>query len=220
MRAFLAVVPPRPVREAVEAIREPLKELTPQGRWVHPSLWHVTLKFLGEVEDDLVPAVIDLAGELAGRHDAFDVSLQDLGMFPHPDRARAFWVGIKDGKEQLRAIARSLDEGLDGLGFEPENKAFQAHLTIARFREPREAGPLLPHVGPTEEIGRFVVDSIVLMRSVLRPRGPDYSVIDKLDLIPRPEPEPAEGEADEPAEEQAEAATEADEGEADEPAEG
>lgn len=203
MRVFFAVVPPRPVREAVELIRDPLKEAAPGGRWVHPSLWHLTLKFLGEVEDDLVPAIGDLAAEIVARHVSFELSLRNLGMFPNAERPKVLWVGTEDGAEEIAAIARDLDEGLDGLGFEPEGKPYRAHLTIARFRDPHEAGELASMIGPSDEIGRFEVEEIVLMQSVLRPRGPDYSVLEKLPLEPRERPatEAAEGESEaEPSE--------------------
>ena len=194
MRAFLAVVPPREARDKVEAVRDPLRELAPGGRWVHPSLWHLTLKFLGEVEDELVPAIADLVSEVAAGYEAFDVSLSGTGLFPNPDRPRVLWVGIQDGADTLARLAQAIDAGLDGLGFEPDEEGFQPHMTLSRFRESHEAGELAGNVGPSEEIARFEVDSVVLMKSVLRPRGPDYSVVERLSLIPRPKPETDEAE--------------------------
>lgn len=189
MRAFLAVVPPREARDKVEAAREPLKELAPEGRWVHPSLWHLTLKFLGDVEDELIPAVADLVGEVAGRMDSFEVVLSGTGLFPNADRPRILWVGVTEGVEQLRELAESIDVGLDGLGFEPDERGFQPHMTVARFRENRDAGEVAQQIGPGEEIARFPVEAVVLMKSVLRPRGPDYTVIEKLPLICPEKPE-------------------------------
>lgn len=192
MRAFLAIVPPRAVREAIEKVRDPLRDLAPGGRWVHPSLWHLTLKFLGEVEDDLVPAVSDLVGAAVADIDAFDMALGGTGLFPSPDRPRVLWVGCTQGAEPFTQIAELVDEALDGLGFEPEDKLAKPHMTIARFRSPHEAGELPAHIGPGEAIDSFVVEEVVLMKSVLRPRGPDYTVVDKLPLKPRPQPEEPE----------------------------
>ena len=195
VRAFFAVIPPRPVREALEAVRDPLKEVAPLGRWVHPSLWHLTLKFLGEVEDDLVPAIGDLAGRLVAGHESFEMSFKDTGVFPHPERPKVLWIGLGDGVEPMIRLAADVDQGLDGLGFEPDNKPYQPHLTIARFREPHQSATVVEHVGPTDEIARFEVEEVVLMESVLRPRGPDYSVIERLPLTPREKPE-EEGDGD------------------------
>ncbi|NUQ00469.1 MAG: RNA 2',3'-cyclic phosphodiesterase, partial [Armatimonadetes bacterium] len=189
MRAFLAVVPPREARDKVEAVRDPLRDLAPEGRWVHPSLWHVTIKFLGEIEDDLVPAVADLVNQVTARFESFEVSLGGTGLFPNADRPRVLWMGIGEGAERLTELANAIDEELDGLGFEPDEHGFQAHMTLARFRESFEAGELAGTAGPGEEVCRFEVDSVVLMKSVLRPRGPDYSVIERLPLIPREKPE-------------------------------
>lgn len=212
MRAFLAVVPPRESRDKVEAIRDPLRDLAPNGRWVHPSLWHVTLKFLGEVEDELIPAVADLVGQVAAQYEAFDVSLGGTGLFPNDSRPRVLWVGLHEGAEQLASLSQAIDEGLDGLGFEPDEEGFQPHMTLARFRESHEAGELASQVGESEEITRFEVDAVLLMKSVLRPRGPDYTVVERLPLTPRPKPEVPEGD------EAAEGETEAAEPEATEPA--
>ncbi len=178
-------------------MRDPLRDAAPNGRWVHPSLWHLTLKFLGDVEDDLVPAIADLVGEVASRYEAFDVALGGTGMFPNPDRPRVLWIGLQEGAEILADLAQAIDEGLDGLGFEPDEQGFEPHMTLARFREAHEAGEVAGLVGPGEEVARFEVDSVVLLKSVLRPRGPDYTVIEKLPLVPRPKPPEEEAEATE-----------------------
>lgn len=188
MRAFLAVIPPRAARDTIEAIRDPLRELAPAGRWVHPSLWHMTLKFLGEVEDDLVPAVADLAANVAGETQAFEMTMQGLGFYPNAERPRVLWVGSSQGTAEFEALSRSLDVGLDGLGFEPEEKDQTSHLTLARFRDPSESRAIREQVGDTGPIVTFEVDEIVLMKSVLRPRGPDYTVVEKLALLPRERP--------------------------------
>lgn len=185
MRAFIAVVPPRSARDQVELVRDPLRELAPNGRWVHPSLWHMTLKFLGEVEDELVPAVADLCAQVAGEFESFPMTMQGLGFFPNADRPKVLWVGATKGAERFEELAGALDVGLDGLGFEPEERSQTSHLTLARFREPFESRPLLGNLGTGDPIVTFEVDEIVLMKSVLRPRGPDYTVVEKLALVAR-----------------------------------
>lgn len=192
MRSFLAVVPPREARDLVEAVRDPLRELAPSARWVHPSLWHLTLKFLGDVEDELIPAVADLVGTVTAGIEAFEVVLGGFGMFPNADRPRSFWVGMMKGADELIELAHQIDMGLDGLGFEAEETDLQAHMTLARLKDWRDGEPLRPHLGEPVEICRFEVRSVKLMKSVLRPRGPDYTVIEKLKLISAEEDEEPE----------------------------
>lgn len=189
MRSFLAVVPPREARDKVEAVREPMRELAPGARWVHPSLWHVTLKFLGEVEDELIPAVADLVGMVTAEVESFEIVLGGFGMFPNADRPRTFWIGIMEGAEPLMELANKIDLGLDGLGFEPEETDLQAHMTLARLKDWRDGEPLRELCGDPIEVCRFEVGSVKLMKSVLRPRGPDYTVIEKLKLISTSEEE-------------------------------
>lgn len=207
MRAFLAVVPPRAVRDAIEAVRDPLREYAPGGRWSHPSLWHLTVKFLGEVEDELVPAVAALATDLAKEIEGFRLGLGGFGVFPNLERPRSLWVGSTQGGDAFEALAASLDGGLDAFGFEPEEEPIKAHLTIARFRDNYEFGELAAHLGPGEEIANFAVKEVLLMRSVLRPRGPDYSIIETLPLHI---PEGSDLLADEPAEPEPEPSPESD----------
>ena len=183
MRSFLAVVPPRESRDKVEAVRDPFRELAPNARWVHPSLWHLTLKFLGEVEDELIPAVADLVGMVTAGIESFEIVLGGFGMFPNAERPRSFWIGIMEGADQLMELAQQIDLGLDGLGFEPEETELQAHMTLARLKDWRDGEPLREHLGEPVEVCRFEVGSVKLMKSVLRPRGPDYTVIEKLKLI-------------------------------------
>jgi len=183
VRSFLAVVPPREARDKVEAVRDPLRDLAPGARWVHPSLWHLTLKFLGEVEDELIPAVADLVGMVTAEVESFEIVLGGFGLFPNADRPRTFWIGIMEGAEPLLDLAHRIDLGLDGLGFEPEETELQAHMTLARLKDWRDADPLREHLGEPIEVCRFEVGSVKLMKSVLRPRGPDYTVIEKLRLI-------------------------------------
>lgn len=215
MRAFLAIVPPRAARDAVEAVRDPLRELAPGGRWVHPSLWHLTLKFLGDVEDELIPAVADLVSEVAGRHEAFHMTLNGTLVLPNLERPRTLVVGSTEGSQAFTDLAMALDSGLDGLGFTPEDRPPLSHLTLARFRDHYELGELPPSLGETADIARFAVKEVVLMRSVLRPRGPDYSVVERLSLNipegfePDEEETPAEVEAEATAAGEAGAATEA-----------
>jgi 2'-5' RNA ligase len=113
----------------------------------------------------------------------FDLRLGGFGFFPNENRARVFWIGIQDGFETLRTLARNIDKQLQPLGFAREKRAFSAHVTLARFREPGPAGALAKAAARTPfEPEPVRVGQIELMKSVLSPKGATYSVIESVSL--------------------------------------
>ncbi len=152
MRLFVAVEPPPPAREHLDAALAVLRETAPPGlRWVPSDRWHVTLAFLGEVGD---PVVGDLRARLeraARRHPPMELCLTRGGRFD----GRVLWVGMGGHVEPLRALAASVQAGARRAGCEVEERRWRAHLTLARARTPIElrhlAGALGAYAGPPWE---------------------------------------------------------------------
>jgi len=177
VRTFVAVCLDEELRSRISAIQERVKKLAPNVKWVAPGNFHVTLKFLGDVRRDrlsIVQAVID---EVAGSIAAFDLTISGTGVFPTPTRPRVIWVGVEEGREQLIALAKAVEDRLVAAGYEKEDKPFKTHITIGRVKESKPVEGLvegLEEIG-TGEIGAQRVDSITVMESVLRPGGPEYT---------------------------------------------
>lgn len=172
LRLFTAVTVPREQLEWLDDAVAGLKGLS-GGRWTSVGNQHVTLNFLGWVESRLLPDVLGAVDDTARRHAPADVSLEGLGAFPRERRARVLWAGIDDPGGLLPALATDLGERLRATGYEPEDRPFTAHLTLARFNAPR---PLeLPELPAAP--GRFSVDRITLFRSRLSPSGARYEVV-------------------------------------------
>jgi 2'-5' RNA ligase len=108
----------------------------------------------------------------------FPVRLHGSGTFPLKGNARVVWVGL-EGTEPLAIIASRLEGSLQELGFEPEVRAFQPHLTLARVKDPRASGPAiaLAENYATADFGSVNVDRILLKKSVLGPKGPTYITV-------------------------------------------
>ncbi len=177
MRIFVAVFPPPEVREKVLASARRL----PSGdrvRWIRPENVHLTLKFLGDVEDEIMDYLCAALGEVCERHTPFDTRLEELGAFPSARRARILWVGIGAGSDRLRSLAADLDAALAPLGFEPEKRPYTPHLTLGRTRG-RPAS-----FDPSYDVGSFGfrVRHVELTESTLTDKGAVYRTLKSFTL--------------------------------------
>jgi len=167
-RAFIAVVPPDDVLDAVGNVLGRLE--VPGARITRRDQWHLTLQFLGN-RADLDPVAGALSG-LAGRPGA--VRLGDFGGFPRERRARVLWLGVVEGGKFLAQLVAAVGALLEPLGYPPEDREYQPHLTLARWKSPAdlraavealETGP----VGPTWTVGE-----VVLFESFTKPTGAEH----------------------------------------------
>jgi 2'-5' RNA ligase len=177
MRLFVAIAPSAVALDELEAATMPLREAWPQLRWTDRPAWHVTLAFLGEVDE---PAAARLAPQLADAargHPALALSVAGSGAFPGPARARVLWTGIAGDREGLKVLSGRVVEGAREAGAPPpdDGRAFTPHLTLARCRAPADvsslAGALAGYAGTP-----WAAAEIHLIRSRLAAR-PRYEVI-------------------------------------------
>lgn len=159
-----------------------LRPLADGVAWVAPDNVHLTLKFLGGVEAGRLDAVAaSLTTALAGVP-AFDLTVHGLGAFPSRMRARVVWAGVGEGAPAAGAIAARVDAALAGLGFAPELRAFAAHVTLGRVREPRANPRLADALDRGRLFGRQRVRHVSLMRSDLSSRGARHTELAALPL--------------------------------------
>lgn len=187
MRAFLAVNLNTELREELAQIQNKLRSEIRGMRWVAPQLLHITLKFLGELDDDLLPVLERPLQRLGENTAAFIVSLAHLGAFPSLNNPRVFWIGVEEGACQLSKLAVNIEQCLKflkplqarGHAWKNTGKPFQPHITIARNKKKGE--PLVAGRDVFEKIGvcknMLHVKSFYLMRSTLYPTGPVYTPV-------------------------------------------
>jgi len=106
------------------------------ARWVPKENLHLTLAFLGRVDDERVAEVSNAVGDAVAEHVDFTVRLGELGAFPSTKRARVVWAGLDDPTNGLAGLADSVGESLEPLGFPREARAFRSHVTLARVKNP------------------------------------------------------------------------------------
>jgi 2'-5' RNA ligase len=176
VRAFVAIFPPPELQAAIAGALETVQRLNDKVRWVRPDNIHLTLKFLGNVQEETLGNVCAALEKTCAGHEPFDIGLARLGAFPSARRARILWAGVNAGSDRLRALAAGLESALTPLGFEREKRAFTPHLTLGRVRSrPADFDDALP----TTTIGdlRFRVRHIELMASTLSLEGATYRTI-------------------------------------------
>jgi 2'-5' RNA ligase len=185
MRAFFCLELEPKLKEELDRITQRFRELPVRATWVRGENLHVTLKFLGEIEEGLVSRLEEAAREaldLSGITDKVEWKLDILGAFPSEKRPRVVWVGSSKEPEELTKLAARLEEALRPLGFEPERDRFVTHITLGRVKE-RGSGvePLvsalrsfLPFRHPAQ------VGELTLMESRLTPQGAIYTPIFKV----------------------------------------
>jgi 2'-5' RNA ligase len=180
LRLFVAVDVPEALKERIETdVVGRLRPSLPAARWTRPEGRHLTLKFLGRVEDDGVAGVREAVRSVAGRHRAFRAAFSEVGGFPSLRRTRVLWVGVGEGAAPMAALASDLERGLEPLGLEPERRPFRGHLTLARFRSPTVVGELAGVRVPAED---FEVTELVLFESRLHPQGARYAAVERFPL--------------------------------------
>jgi RNA 2',3'-cyclic 3'-phosphodiesterase len=175
MRLFVAIEPPAGVlTELAEAI-EPLQASAPELRWTSPNAWHLTLAFLGDVDEAVLPELTARLERAARRHPPQLLAIEGGGAFPSPARARVLWAGIRADNRALASLAASVAAGARRAGAPPpdEGRKYRAHLTLARCRQPANVAELtaaLTGFATTDWTAR----SVHLVRSLLVGREPRY----------------------------------------------
>ena len=181
MRIFFCVELADTVRDALEEVARMVRAgLSAPAKWVAKDNFHITVRFLGEVEEAMLPEIKAVGAELARGQQPFEVTLSRLGAFPSVRRARVIWAGPEQDSPQFAELVRNAEMEARALGFSPERKEAKAHVTLARLKVPRDVAHALTRVPfPTLNVE---VGSLTLMESRLRPEGPLYTPIERWPL--------------------------------------
>lgn len=181
MRAFIAIELPEEIRTILSSIQDKLKQTHADVKWVKPENIHLTLKFLGEIEQDLVKKIQSILAEITQENASFSLYLSHLGAFPKPQYPRVIWIGVTNDQTVIK-IAEHLEKELLKIGLPAESRPFSTHITLGRVRSGLNRKLLTEKIeflnkefaSPPPE---FKVLSLTLFKSTLTPQGPIYEII-------------------------------------------
>ena len=192
IRAFLAVELSQELRAELAVLQQELKcaiesEMKRDTRisWVQPAKIHLTIKFLGDMDEQVIDPLLGAIEQAAGSQSPVNVPLERLGAFPRSDSPRVLWVGPSENWERgvegkrVNEIHGVVEQACEGLGFLRETKSFSPHLTLARMKMgERHIGVALATSGVLDQplsVGSLAVESVVLVKSELKPTGSVYT---------------------------------------------
>jgi 2'-5' RNA ligase len=189
MRIFVAVEIDDAVRAAAEQTIGQLQrnlEGALRARWVAIANMHLTVRFIGHVADDHVPPLLDaLRPEVPVS--AFDLTIGQCGVFPSSGPPRVVWIAVDEGLTSLRMLHEELNRRLLPLGFEPEDRPYSAHLTLARAQETKRGSNATIRsaiAAMRAPAARCHVTHVTVFESRLSPKGATYHTLLRVPLRP------------------------------------
>jgi 2'-5' RNA ligase len=182
IRTFIAVGIDKTIRDHAVTLQETLGRSGADVKWVEPENLHVTLLFLGEVDDRELPAVCRVVADVAAGLAPFEMSVEGAGAFPNARRPKTLWVGVGEGLEELVTLHDALEPPLLDLGcYRREERQYTPHLTLGRVKGEAGTDQLATALARRTDWqgGRVRVREVLVMSSdfSVRPEGPTYTVL-------------------------------------------
>ncbi len=175
MRLFIAYPVQPEIQDKLGRLIEDLKSRDDSVKWVVPKNIHVTVRFLGDTREELIPAIKDTIDKIVTDFKAADCVIDRLGAFPNVRRPRVIWSGLDGDTDTLSQLAARMEEAVRLHGFEPEKKGFRPHITLGRVRKGLVSPDLVAFLEDHQlsplpiRFGR-----VALVKSTLTPGGPIY----------------------------------------------
>ena len=183
MRTFIAIEIEESIRAELAQAQAGLRPV--EGiKWVEPQNFHLTLRFLGEVDQGTVSRLVNEIGIIAAATAHFILGFAGAGAFPNERRPRVVWIGLDRGLEPLFALAQRVEAACQALGFAAEERPFSAHLTLGRAKGVISALTLQASLEALSgrHFGEQEINHITIMESTLTRSGPIYRPVTKLAL--------------------------------------
>jgi RNA 2',3'-cyclic 3'-phosphodiesterase len=171
IRTFIALPLPETVKDALFEVSGMLRK-TINARWVKPDAIHLTMKFLGDIDEKNLVSIGERLDDVSSRHPRFVMRLTGLGAFPSVRKARLIWAGIDTDMVGLHKLAASIDDLSANYGVPKEGRPFTAHITLARLREPS-----MINLDVRMRDITFIIDKMHLYKSDLTPQGARYTLL-------------------------------------------
>lgn len=187
MRAFIAIELSKNLKNALAQLQKQLRRAAADVKWVKPDNIHLTLKFLGEIDEKKLDKINLILDKIAKDNSPFQISFSSLGAFPKMSYPRIIWVGIEKGDVETKKIASELEGEVEKIGIAKENRPFSTHITIGRVKSTLNQQILVQELNHLENCFaekklQFKAEKIILFKSTLLPGGAAYEPLKAINL--------------------------------------
>ena len=184
VRTFVAIKLHGSLHNTLSEVVEKFASSKASVKWVAPENTHVTLKFLGGVEESRLPEVYAACEKAAAGSKPIDLEMKAVGCFPSMKRPRVVWLGIEKGAEEVKRLQQKIENELGRIGFPREEREFTAHLTIGRVKGKQGISNLCRLLEAERNIfiGSMQAETISVMKSETLPSGPVYTELRAIPL--------------------------------------
>ena len=187
MRAFIAIDLPEEIKDHLSLLETKLKQSGADVKWAAPVNIHLTLKFLGDIDDKRINQIIQILDDISSNTPQFYIKLGGIGTFPNIRSPRIIWIGLAAGNNETKEITADLEERIEKIGIPKEDKPFTSHITIGRVKSNLNREKLIPLLTTlTTENDKsnyqFLATKLTLFKSTLTPKGPIYEAVKESNL--------------------------------------
>ncbi|NIP39441.1 MAG: RNA 2',3'-cyclic phosphodiesterase [Candidatus Dadabacteria bacterium] len=177
MRVFIAALLPDEIKDHIESYVHSIRSNIMRVKWEKPEKLHITLKFLGDIDDKQLNEVNDIVFAAVADISKINLSLTNFGAFPSLSRPRVLYVGFS-ASEAISDLQGIIDAGLLEAGFDKEQRKFIPHVTIGRVKSGFKLAAPLPII----EEKKLVIDKIAVVRSFINTKGSEYKNLSVYEL--------------------------------------
>lgn len=181
IRAFIAVEIDPQTKQKISGLISSLKKSNADVKWVAEEQMHLTLKFLGNIEQTKIQEISDTLNSISANSSPFTIHLSQLGAFPNIDHPRVIWLGIDKGADMLKTFAEKIELGLEKLRIKRETRGFKSHLTLGRVKSSKNMLNLVKLLKETAFYSEtdISIDELILFQSTLTPKNAIYTILSK-----------------------------------------
>jgi RNA 2',3'-cyclic 3'-phosphodiesterase len=183
IRAFFAVNTSFENQMKISEVQSRFKEIRSDVKWDTKDKFHITLKFLGDIEESALKEMTDNVKTELVNFNQFKITYKGVGAFPNLKFPRIIWIGCESENDRINKLSKIIDDIAFNYNFEKEKKKFHPHITLGRVKGERgiqEIITLLNENRFDEFTGN--IESIEVMQSTLLSSGSIYKIIDKISL--------------------------------------
>ncbi|MCX7710750.1 MAG: RNA 2',3'-cyclic phosphodiesterase [Clostridia bacterium] len=132
MRAFIGIDFTNELKDEISKLQNILRPLASSGRWKYRDNFHLTLKFLGDIDENAVKCIDEELRSITGQKAGFKLRISEVGKFPGRENIRVLWLGVDGDMRNLFDLQREIETRMQTCGFESEKRRYSPHVTIAQ----------------------------------------------------------------------------------------